>query len=99
MRAPRADCFHCPDLSIPLIPLNRCGIRGKNVVPDMTCWTVGAPTLHFVKLQLHQRDTSTVTGRCVPFAKLMCLLYGNQKARLILGKSAMSPLRKRGENI
>ncbi|XP_073666712.1 translocating chain-associated membrane protein 2 isoform X3 [Tursiops truncatus] len=30
----------------------------------MICWTFGAPTLHFVKLELHQRDTSTVTGRC-----------------------------------
>ena len=37
--------------------------------------------------------------RCVTFAKFMCLLYRNQKARLILGKSAMSSIRQRSENI
>lgn len=73
------------------------------------CWPASAQTLHFVTLAILQPDTPTVTVGFVTFARLMCLVYRKQKARLVWDKNVvflvfvffffLSPVKQRSKNI
>lgn len=41
---------------------------------DITCWTARTQTVHFVKLEILQPNTFTVTVKCMTFARFMFLL-------------------------
>ena len=51
----------------------------------MMCWTVGAQTLHFVKLGTLKPDTPTVPVVLVTFVSLMGLVHRHQEARFVWG--------------
>lgn len=46
----------------------------KGIESDIICWATRAQTVHFVKLEILQPDTPTVTARGVTFARFMFLL-------------------------